>query len=183
MLIDEGQHLLCNMSPNCSLGMSAPRHAPGFGMPPLIRLQNMLDQRRFFTHSFMTHHAAFHFFGPSLFASVACAMRTINCRHVGRSRCTEYRHLNIAFLSLLHGRGGRRCAGSVTGQRVSDIIPGTKRPGLLSMIFFGIPRAGKRFSPHININVERLQSQTEFTSKEISKEDFEKQWIAATAKR
>ena len=69
------------------------------------------------------------------------------------------------------------------GQYVSDIIPGTKRPGQLSMIFFGIPRAGKRFSPHININVERLQSQTEFTSKEISKDDFERQWIAATAKR
>lgn len=42
------------------------------------------------------------------------------------------------------------------GQYVSDIIPGTKRPGQLSMIFFGIPWAGRRFSHHININVTGL---------------------------
>lgn len=42
------------------------------------------------------------------------------------------------------------------GQYVSDIIPGTKRPGELSKIFFGIPWAGKRFTHHINITVEGL---------------------------
>lgn len=42
------------------------------------------------------------------------------------------------------------------GQYVSDIVPGTKRPAQLSMIFFGIPWAGKRFTHHININVDGL---------------------------
>ncbi|WP_062260097.1 HYD1 signature containing ADP-ribosyltransferase family protein [Endozoicomonas arenosclerae] len=42
------------------------------------------------------------------------------------------------------------------GQYLSDIIPGTKRPGQLSMIFFNIPWAGHRFTHHIDINVEGL---------------------------
>ncbi len=42
------------------------------------------------------------------------------------------------------------------GQYISDIIPGTKRPSQLSMIFFGIPWAGKRFTHHINIDVTGL---------------------------
>jgi len=42
------------------------------------------------------------------------------------------------------------------GQYVSDIQPGTKRNSQLSMIFFGIPWAGKRFSHHINVNVHGL---------------------------
>ncbi len=42
------------------------------------------------------------------------------------------------------------------GQYLSDIVPNTKRPSQLSMIFFGIPWAGKRFTHHINISVEGL---------------------------
>ncbi len=42
------------------------------------------------------------------------------------------------------------------GQYLSDIVPNTKRPAQLSMIFFGIPWAGKRFSHHIDINVDNL---------------------------
>ncbi len=42
------------------------------------------------------------------------------------------------------------------GQYVSDIMPKTKRPSQLSMIFFGIPWAGKRFEYHINIDVNGL---------------------------
>lgn len=42
------------------------------------------------------------------------------------------------------------------GQYVSDIIPSTKRPGPLSMIFFGIPWAGKRFTHNINIDISGL---------------------------
>jgi hypothetical protein len=42
------------------------------------------------------------------------------------------------------------------GQYLSDIIPNTKRPAQLSMIFFGIPWAGKRFAYHVNINTEGL---------------------------
>lgn len=42
------------------------------------------------------------------------------------------------------------------GQYVSDIFPGTKRPSQLSMIFFGIPWAGKRFTHHINIDTTGL---------------------------
>lgn len=42
------------------------------------------------------------------------------------------------------------------GQYVSDILPGTKRPAQLSMIFFGIPWAGKRFTHYIAINVRGL---------------------------
>lgn len=42
------------------------------------------------------------------------------------------------------------------GQYVSDIAPGTKRSSQLSMIFFGIPWAGKRFTHHLNINVNGL---------------------------
>ena len=42
------------------------------------------------------------------------------------------------------------------GQYVSDIPPNTKRNSQLSMIFFGIPWAGKRFSHHINLNVRGL---------------------------
>ncbi len=39
------------------------------------------------------------------------------------------------------------------GQYLSDIMPGTKRPAQLSMIFFGIPWAGKRFTHYFTINV------------------------------
>ena len=42
------------------------------------------------------------------------------------------------------------------GQYLSDIVPNTKRPSQLSMIFFGIPWAGKRFTHYININVDGL---------------------------
>ncbi len=42
------------------------------------------------------------------------------------------------------------------GQYLSDIVPHTMRPSQLSMIFFGIPWAGKRFTHHINVNVEGL---------------------------
>ncbi len=38
------------------------------------------------------------------------------------------------------------------GQYMSEIRPGSKRPGQLSMIFFGIPWAGKRFTHHIDID-------------------------------
>ncbi|WP_020410819.1 HYD1 signature containing ADP-ribosyltransferase family protein [Hahella ganghwensis] len=42
------------------------------------------------------------------------------------------------------------------GQYVSNITPRSKRPSQLSMIFFGIPWAGKRFEYHINIDVRGL---------------------------
>ena len=42
------------------------------------------------------------------------------------------------------------------GQYVSDIMPKTKRPSQLSMIFFGIPWAGRRFEYHISIDVHGL---------------------------
>ncbi|WKD51141.1 HYD1 signature containing ADP-ribosyltransferase family protein [Microbulbifer spongiae] len=42
------------------------------------------------------------------------------------------------------------------GQYLSDITPGSKRPGQLSMIFFNIPWAGHRFTHHINVNVKGL---------------------------
>lgn len=42
------------------------------------------------------------------------------------------------------------------GQYLSDIVPHTLRPGQLSMYFLGIPWAGKRFSHHINIDVDGL---------------------------
>lgn len=42
------------------------------------------------------------------------------------------------------------------GQYMSDIFPGTKRPAQLSMIFFGIPWAGKRFTHYLAINVRGL---------------------------
>ncbi|MDF0606011.1 hypothetical protein HZU77_010160 [Neisseriaceae bacterium TC5R-5] len=43
------------------------------------------------------------------------------------------------------------------GQYVSDIVPKTKRPGQLSMIFFGLPWAGRRFEYHINVDVQGLE--------------------------
>jgi len=43
------------------------------------------------------------------------------------------------------------------GQYLSDIPPGTKRPGQLSYIFFGMPYAGKRFSHYVSVNVVGLQ--------------------------
>jgi hypothetical protein len=42
------------------------------------------------------------------------------------------------------------------GQYLSDIPPGTKRPGQLSMIFFGIPWAGRRFTHYIALKVDGL---------------------------
>lgn len=42
------------------------------------------------------------------------------------------------------------------GQYVSDILPGSKRPGQLSMLFFGIPWAGARFTHHIGVKVAGL---------------------------
>ncbi len=42
------------------------------------------------------------------------------------------------------------------GQYMSDIIPGSKRPGQLSLVFFGIPWAGHRFTHYLNINVNGL---------------------------
>lgn len=43
------------------------------------------------------------------------------------------------------------------GQYVSDIVPGSKRPGQLSMIFLRIPWAGKRFTHFVGINVRGLE--------------------------
>jgi hypothetical protein len=42
------------------------------------------------------------------------------------------------------------------GQYLSDIRPGTKRPGQLSMIFFGMPFAGRRFSHYVSIDTKGL---------------------------
>jgi hypothetical protein len=42
------------------------------------------------------------------------------------------------------------------GQYLSDILPGTKKPGQLSLIFFGMPWAGKRFSHYVSISVVGL---------------------------
>jgi hypothetical protein len=43
------------------------------------------------------------------------------------------------------------------GQYLSDIVPGTKRPGQSSMIFFGMPFAGRRFTHYISIETKGLQ--------------------------
>ena len=43
------------------------------------------------------------------------------------------------------------------GQYLSDIEPGTKRPGQLSMIFFGMPYAGRRFSHYVTIDTKGLE--------------------------
>jgi hypothetical protein len=42
------------------------------------------------------------------------------------------------------------------GQYISDIVPGTKRPGQLSLIFFGIPFGWRRFTHYVTINVDGL---------------------------
>jgi hypothetical protein len=42
------------------------------------------------------------------------------------------------------------------GQYISDIAPGTKRPGQLSLIFFGIPFGWRRFTHYLGINVDGL---------------------------
>lgn len=42
------------------------------------------------------------------------------------------------------------------GQYLSDIVPGTKSIGQLSMIFFGIPWGGKRFTHFVSIDVTGL---------------------------
>jgi hypothetical protein len=42
------------------------------------------------------------------------------------------------------------------GQYLSDIVPGTKRPGQLSYLFFGIPWGWRRFTHHINLDVNGL---------------------------
>jgi hypothetical protein len=42
------------------------------------------------------------------------------------------------------------------GQYVSDIVPGTKRPGQLSRIFFGIPFGWRRFTHYVTIDVGGL---------------------------
>jgi HYD1 signature containing ADP-ribosyltransferase len=43
------------------------------------------------------------------------------------------------------------------GQYLSDIRPGTKTKGQLSMIFFGVPWCGKRFSHFFGLNVSGLE--------------------------
>lgn len=43
------------------------------------------------------------------------------------------------------------------GQYVSDIVPGSKRPGQLSMIFLRIPWAGRRFTHYVGLNVRGLE--------------------------
>jgi hypothetical protein len=43
------------------------------------------------------------------------------------------------------------------GQYLSDILPGTKRPGQLSMIFFGMPFAGRRFTHYVSIETKGLE--------------------------
>jgi hypothetical protein len=42
------------------------------------------------------------------------------------------------------------------GQYLSDILSGTKRPGQLSMLFFGMPFAGRRFTHYVSINTKGL---------------------------
>jgi len=43
------------------------------------------------------------------------------------------------------------------GQYMSDIAPGTKRPGQLSLIFLGMPWAGRRFTDFVSIKVTGLE--------------------------
>jgi hypothetical protein len=42
------------------------------------------------------------------------------------------------------------------GPYLSDIVPNTRRPSQLSMLFFGIPWVGMRFAFHIDVNVDGL---------------------------
>lgn len=42
------------------------------------------------------------------------------------------------------------------GQYLSDILPGTKTLGQLSMLFFGIPWSGKRFTHFFSLDVSGL---------------------------
>jgi hypothetical protein len=43
------------------------------------------------------------------------------------------------------------------GQYLSDILPGTKRPGQLSYLFLNIPYQGRRFTHYIAIDASGLQ--------------------------
>jgi hypothetical protein len=43
------------------------------------------------------------------------------------------------------------------GQYLSDILPGTKRAGQLSMIFFGMPFGGRRFTHYVSIDTKGLE--------------------------
>ena len=43
------------------------------------------------------------------------------------------------------------------GQYLSDIPPGTKTIGQLSMLFFGIPWGGKRFTHFFSLDVTKLE--------------------------
>ena len=42
------------------------------------------------------------------------------------------------------------------GQYLSDIAPGSKRPGQLSRIFLGMPFAGRKFTDYVSIETEGL---------------------------
>jgi len=42
------------------------------------------------------------------------------------------------------------------GQYLSDILPGTKRPGQLSYIFLNIPFQGRKFTHYVGVNVEGM---------------------------
>ncbi len=43
------------------------------------------------------------------------------------------------------------------GQYLSDIAPGTKRPGQLSLIFLGMPWQGRRFTDYVSIDTSGLK--------------------------
>lgn len=43
------------------------------------------------------------------------------------------------------------------GQYVSDILPGTRRPGQLSLLFLNMPWAGKRFTHFVAIDIRGLE--------------------------
>jgi hypothetical protein len=64
----------------------------------------------------------------------------------------------LATKSLLPSTRARnpRDARFGDGQYLTDIMPGSKRPGQLSRIFLGHPFAGKRFSHRIDLNVAGL---------------------------
>jgi hypothetical protein len=79
------------------------------------------------------------------------------------------------------------------GQYLSDILPGPKRPGQLSMIFFGMPFGGRRFTHYVSSSndgtrlaivalppLSEISRQIEFEAKSISAEEFEAVWKRAT---
>lgn len=106
-----------------------------------------------------------------LFEPADCARWLFLRRHFGTAAPSttkpnlEREHTNQAGLSgilatnaILPSTRSRnpRDARFGDGQYLTDIMPGSKRPGQLSRIFLGHPFAGKRFSHRVDLNTSGM---------------------------